>query len=403
MYSVRKVTSDIYWIGVNDRRTDRFENIHPIPEGTSYNSYLLKDEKTVLFDAVEWGLARRFIENLEFALDGRKLDYIVVHHMEPDHGSSLAYVMEKHPEATVVTTKRSAQMMKQFGFSKEDRKIIEVGEKDTLDTGKRKITFYMAAMVHWPEVMVSYESTEQVLFSADAFGTFGTLDGKLFSDEVGYEKNFEEYARRYYSNIVGKYGVQVQALLKKLSGVPLRYICSLHGPVVRTKKDITYILDKYDKWSTYTPEEKGVLICFCSMYGGTENAADILGEKLAERGMANFEMYDVSKTHVSTLISKTFKYSHLALFGVTYNMKLFPVMRDYLDDMEALNVQNRDVVIGENGSWAPQAGNVLIAGLKRMKDMRILNEEKMTVKSMPTLENVKEIDELAKKIIDSMK
>ena len=400
MHCVRKITDDLYWVGCNDRKLARFENIHPIPEGTSYNSYLLLDEKTVLFDTTEWEVSRQFMENVEHVLDGRKLDYIIVNHMEPDHGASLAYIVSKYPDAEIVCTPKAADMLKQFNYA--DHNVKTVKEAETLSFGKHEVAFYTAPMVHWPEVMVTYDKTSKVLFSADAFGSFGALNGRLFADEVDYKKNFEEYARRYYTNIVGKYGPQVQRLLQKAAALDIEYICPLHGLTFRTKEDIEYIVDKYNKWSTYTPEEKGALICYASMYGGTEEAAELLGAKLCELGMTNFELYDVSSTHVSTLISSAFKFSHIALFSVTYNLKVFPVMQGFLDDMAALNLQNRTVSIVENGSWSPQAAKFMTAHFEKMKNMTTLGEVRSIASTM-TDENYKEIEQLAHDIVDSLK
>ena len=282
MYCVRKVTEDLYWVGANDRRLALFENIHPIPEGTSYNSYVLTDEKTVLIDTADWDVTRQFRENVEHVLNGRTLDYIIINHMEPDHSASLALMREKYPDAVVITTAKAVTMMKQYGLSDENVQVVKEG--DSISFGKHEFTFYTAPMVHWPEVMVSYDKTDKVLFSADAFGSFGSLDGRLFSDEVDYQRDWAEPARRYYTNIVGKYGMQVQKLLQKAYTLDIEYICPLHGLVFRAAKDIAYMVEKYDKWSKYEPEEKGVLICYASMYGNTEEAAYLLASRLCEKG-----------------------------------------------------------------------------------------------------------------------
>ena len=258
MHCVRKVTEDLYWIGANDHRLALFENIHPIPRGVSYNSYVLKDEKNVLFDTVDWSACRQFLENLDYVLGGEKLDYIVINHMEPDHGASLEEVLLRHPEAKIVSTPKAFVMMHQFGFAVDSHEQIQAKEGETLSFGRHVVTFVNAPMVHWPEAMVTFDQTEGILFSADAFGTFGALDGKLFNDEMDFEKDWLEDARRYYTNIVGKYGAPVQALLKKASGLDIRMICPLHGPVWRS--NIGWFIEKYDLWSQYVREEKGVLI-----------------------------------------------------------------------------------------------------------------------------------------------
>ena len=399
MYCVRKVTEDLYWVGANDRRLALFENIHPIPEGTSYNSYVLTDEKTVLIDTADWDVTRQFRENVEHVLNGRTLDYIIINHMEPDHSASLALMREKYPDAVVITTAKAVTMMKQYGLSDENVQVVKEG--DSISFGKHEFTFYTAPMVHWPEVMVSYDKTDKVLFSADAFGSFGSLDGRLFSDEVDYQRDWAEPARRYYTNIVGKYGMQVQKLLQKAYTLDIEYICPLHGLVFRAAKDIAYMVEKYDKWSKYEPEEKGVLICYASMYGNTEEAAYLLASRLCEKGMTNVEVRDVSNTHVSYLISSAFKLSNLALLSVTYNNNLFPVMAEFVDDMARLGLKSRKVAVVENGTWAPQAGSILVKDLEAM-GMEIL-VEKTTVMSSLNADTAEAVEKLADEIAASMR
>ena len=379
MHCVRKVTEDLYWIGANDHRLALFENIHPIPRGVSYNSYVLKDEKNVLFDTVDWSACRQFLENLDYVLGGEKLDYIVINHMEPDHGASLEEVLLRHPEAKIVSTPKAFVMMHQFGFAVDSHEQIQAKEGETLSFGRHVVTFVNAPMVHWPEAMVTFDQTEGILFSADAFGTFGALDGKLFNDEMDFEKDWLEDARRYYTNIVGKYGAPVQALLKKASGLDIRMICPLHGPVWRS--NIGWFIEKYDLWSRYVPEEKGVLIAYASMYGNTEAAAQALAAKLCEKGVTNVAVYDVSNTHVSQLIAETFRLSHIVLASVTYNMEIYPVMHSYLSDMKGLNVQNRTVAIIENGTWACKSGELMTRFVQEeLKGMKVL-DEKLTLSS----------------------
>lgn len=399
MECVRKVCDDLYWVGGNDHRLALFENIHPIPRGVSYNSYLLMDEKTVLFDTVDWSIGRQFLENVAAVLNGRTLDYLIINHMEPDHAASIEEILLRYPDVTVISTEKGFLLMRQFGFD-VDGKMEEVKEGDTRTFGNHTITFVEAPMVHWPEAMVSFDITNGVLFSADAFGSFGALDGKLFNDEVNFDRDWIDDARRYYTNIVGKYGPHVQALLKKAGTIPIKMICPLHGPVWRN--DLGYILDKYQHWSTYEPEEKGVLIAYASMYGNTENAANVLATKLVEKGMTNIALYDVSNTHVSQLISEAFKYSHIVLASVTYNLGIYPVMHNFLMDMKALNLQNRVVGIIENGSWAPKSGSLMKECLDDMKQMSILNEELSFVSSMNDA-NRNEMDALVDGILDSMK
>lgn len=400
MYNVRKVTEDLYWIGGDDHRLHLFENIHPIPRGVSYNSYLLLDKKTVLFDTVDWSIGRQFLENLEHVLDGRPLDYMVINHMEPDHAAMIEEVMLHYPKVKVISSEKAFYFMNQFGFHIDSSKTEIVKEGDKKSFGKHEILFVAAPMVHWPEAMVSFDTTNGVLFSADAFGSFGALDGKLFNDEVNFDRDWIDDARRYYTNIVGKYGPHVQALLKKAAGIDIKIVCPLHGPVWRS--DLGYFIDKYDKWSRYEPEEKGVMIVYASMYGNTENAASVLASKLVEKGMNNVVMYDVSKTHISQLISETFKYSNVVLASVTYNLGIYPLMHNYLMDMKALNVQNRTFAILENGSWACESGRLMREFLENMRNMTVL-DEKVTLTSSMTTEQINEMDTLVDSILNSMK
>ncbi|WP_058953524.1 FprA family A-type flavoprotein [Clostridium tyrobutyricum] len=399
MYCVRKVDEDLYWVGGNDHRLALFENMHPLPKGISYNSYVLLDEKTVLFDTADWAICRQFLENIKAVLNGRTLDYMVINHVEPDHAASLEEIMLRYPDVKIICTKKAAVFMKQFGFH-IDGKVIEVKEGDTKSFGKHNVEFITAPMVHWPEVMVTYDTTNGVLFSADAFGSFGALDGKLFNDEVNFDRDWIADARRYYTNIVGKYGPNVQALLKKASKLDIKTICPLHGLVWRN--NLGYYLEKYDKWSSYEPEEKGVMIVYGSMYGNTESAANNLATRLVEKGMNNVVMYDVSKTHLSHLIAETFRYSHVVLACVTYNMKIYPPMLSYIMDMKALNLQNRTIAILENGSWAPQSGKLMRELVGEMKNMTILDKE-VSIRSSMKESDINLMNELSDNIINSMK
>ena len=399
MYNVRKVTDDLYWVGANDHRLALFENIHPLYHGVSYNSYLLLDEKTVLFDTADWAVGRQFIDNVKYVLDGRPLDYLVINHVEPDHAASIEEILLRWPEVKIITTPKAVILLHQFGFPLNMGNIEEVNEGDSRCFGKHNIVFVNAPMVHWPEAMVSFDTTNGVLFSADAFGSFRALDGKLFADEFDFDREWIDDARRYYTNIVGKYCLQVQALLKKASGLDIKFLCPLHGPVWR--KDLDYIIDKYVHWSTYEPEEKGVMIVYASMYGSTEFAAEILASKLAERGITNTRLYDVSSTHVSYLISDLFKYSHLVLASVTYNLGIFPPMHNFLMDMKALNLQKRTCVLVENGSWAPRSGSLMRECLEGMKHMNILDEG-LTMASSLQEQNIPDVDALADAIAASV-
>lgn len=403
MYCVRKVTDDIYWVGANEHRLHLFENIHPIPRGVSYNAYLLLDEKTALFDTVDWAACRQLLENLDHLLNGRPLDYLVINHMEPDHGASIEEVLLRYPDVTIISTEKSFMLMRQFGFAVDSHPLMEVKEGDSISFGKHTVQFIAAPMVHWPEVMVSFDSTDGVLFSADAFGSFGALDGKLFADEVNFDRDWIDDARRYLSNIVGKYGPHIQLLLKKAAGIldQIHYICPLHGPVWR--KDLGYFIDKYDKWSRYEPEEKGVMIAYASMYGNTEVAAQALASRLCERGCTNVWMYDVSNTHISQLISESFRLSHIVLASVTYNLGIYPVMHNYLMDMKALNLQNRTFALIENGSWACKSGDLMQKFInEELKNMTVLNE-RLSLASSLLPDKAAELDMLADTIAESVK
>ena len=394
MYCFRKVTDDLYWVGGSDRRLELFENIFPIPNGVSYNSYLLMDEKTVLFDTVDASIGRQFLENVEAVLGGRTLDYLVVNHMEPDHCSLIAELALRYPKMQIIGNAKTFPMIGQFyDMDLEDRKII-IKEGDTFSSGTHTLHFVMAPMVHWPEAMMTYDEADKVLFSADAFGTFGALGGTIFNDEIDFDRDWLDDAR-YYTNIVGKYGVQVQNVLKKAAALDIRYICPLHGPVWRSNLD--YIIGKYNIWSTYEPEVRGVMIAYASMYGNTENAANVLAVKLADAGMKNMVVHDISRTHVSQLISDSFKYSHLVLASPTYNGGVYPVMANYLDDMKALNVQNRTVAVLGNGTWAPMSAKLMEAKIGEMKNMTILTEN-FAMKSSLKDSQMEEMDVLAARL-----
>lgn len=393
MNCTRLVTSDIYYVGSSDRRLALFESVYPIPRGVSYNSYLILDEKTVLLDTVDRSVSTVFFENIKALLDGRKLDYVIVNHMEPDHAATLSELRLRYPEATFLATQKAVDMMGQFFESTTATPFMAVKEGDSLCTGRHNFTFVTAPMVHWPEVMVSYDSTDKVLFSADAFGTFGALSGNIFADEYDFERDWLDDARRYYTNIVGKYGVQVQNLLKKAGGLDIKFICPLHGPIWR--KDIAWFIDKYDKWSSYTPEGKSVLIAYASVYGDTENAANILATELAENGVRNIAMYDVSTVHPSVIVSEAFRCSHLVFAATTYNMGIFVNMEIALNDIKAHNLQNRKVAILENGSWAPASGKLMRELISSMKNMTII-EQSTTLKSSVKAQNVDDIKAMSK-------
>ena len=399
MYNVKKVNEDLYWIGASDRRLALFENIYPIPRGVSYNSYVLLDEKTVLLDTVDASVAGQFFENLEHVLDGRKLDYLIVNHMEPDHCAMIGDLVRRYPEVQVVGNTKTFGMIKQFFGTDFAERAVTVKEGDTLATGAHTLHFVMAPMVHWPEVMVTYDEKDKVLFAADGFGTFGALNGNIFADEVDFDRDWLDDARRYYTNIVGKYGASVQALLKKASGLEIAVICPLHGPIWR--ENLGYILEKYQKWSTYEAEDQAVVILYATMYGNTASAADALAGRLAAKGVKKIAVYDVSNTHVSELISEIFRASHVVFAAPTYNGGIYPVMENLLADMKALAVQNKTVALMENGTWAPTTAKQMREKLAELKNVTILDTQ-ITIKSAMAPEQEGQLEALADAIVASM-
>ena len=391
MHCTRKVTDDLIWVGADDRRLFCFEGVYGVPDGVSYNSYLLLDEKTVLFDTVDKAVYSVFLENVAYALGGRKLDYLVVHHMEPDHAATQELILARYPEAKIVCNQKIQTMMKNFlGVDYSDRTIL-VKEGDSLSTGRHNLSFVMAPMVHWPEVMMSYDTTDKILFTADAFGTFGALNGRLFNDETDFFAENIDEARRYYTNIVGKYGPQVQNVLKKAAKLDIALVCPLHGYVWRSH--FGDFLEKYLLWSSYTPEEKSVLLAYASVYGHTENAANILACRLQERGV-RVRMYDTSVTPASYIVSDAFRCSHLVFAATTYNAGVFVTMEQLLHDLAAHNVQNRKVAIIENGSWAPTSGKVMRDILAPLKNIEFLDGQ-ITLKSALAEEQLAQLDALA--------
>lgn len=399
MHCFRKVTNDLYWVGGSDRRLELFENLFPIPRGVSYNSYLLLDEKTVLFDTVDNSIGRQFLDNITALLNGRALDYLVVNHMEPDHCSMIADLMLRYPDMQIIGNAKTFPMIRQFYALNLDSKTIAVKEGDTFSSGTHTFRFLMAPMVHWPEVMLTYDETDKVLFSADAFGTFGALNGAIFNDEINFDRDWLDDARRYYTNIVGKYGLQVQNVLKKASALDIRFICPLHGPIWRN--NLAYLLEKYDIWSSYRPEVKGVMIAYASMYGNTENLANVLACKLADAGITNLTIHDVSRSDVSELIADSFKYSHIVLASPTYNGGVYPAMSNLLEDMNALGIKNRTVAVLGNGTWAPTSAKLMEARLAEMKGMTLLTEN-FAVKSALQDDQLEDLDELCAKITETL-
>ena len=393
----RKIAEDTYYVGSSDRRLELFENIYPIERGVSYNSYMVMDEKTVLLDTVDHSVSRQFMENVRYVLDGRNLDYLIVNHVEPDHLSSIDSIVREYPECKIVGNAKTLQFISQFYDFDVDSRAMSVKEGDVLNTGKHAFTFVFAPMVHWPEVMVTYDQETKILFSADAFGTFGALSGNLFADELDFEREWLDDARRYYLNIVGKYGVQVMNLLKKASSVDIAMICPLHGPIWR--ENLAWFIDKYKTWASYEAEDDGVVIVYSSIYGNTEQAMNYLALKLADLGVRNIHMYDASKTDSSYLLSECFRYSKAVFASSTYNLEIFPKMESLLLDLKAHLFQNRKVAVVECGTWALQSGKKMIDILNAMKGIEIVNDKQVSILSNARGSVLSSLDELAENLV----
>ena len=391
MHCTKRVLDDLLWVGADDRRLTCFEGVYGVPDGVSYNSYLLLDEKTVLFDTVDKAVARTFFDNVAYGLDGRKLDYLVIHHMEPDHAATIEDLIYRYPDTTIVCTEKVKTMLAQYFDYDMSGKIHLVNEGDVLSTGKHELTFVNAPMVHWPEVMMTYDKTDKILFTADAFGTFGALNGHIFADEVDFMHDWIDEARRYYTNIVGKYGMQVQMVLKKAAALDIAYVCPLHGFVWR--KHFGDFLEKYNLWSTYTPEVKGVCLAYASVYGHTENMANILAAKLSDRGVP-VEMFDTSVIPASYIVASAFKNSHLVFAATTYNAGIFVTMENLLNDIVAHNLRNRKVALLENGSWGPVSGKLMTELLSKIPGTEFIQEPVSILSSMKESTN-DELDALA--------
>ena len=394
MYCVRNVTSDLYWVGANDHRLALFENCFPIPRGVSYNAYCLLDEKTVLFDTVDWSACRQLLENLNHVLNGRELDYLLINHLEPDHAACIEEILLRHPKVKVISNEKAFMLMRQFGFHVDDHECIEVKEGDTFSFGRHTVTFVGAPMVHWPEAMVTFDLTDGVLFSADAFGTFGALDGKLFADEVDFDRDVLDEARRYYANIVGKYGAQVQALLKKAATLDIEKICALHGPVL--SENLAHYLDLYNKWSSYVPEKDGVMIAYASIYGNTKKAAELLYDKLKAKNV-DVIITDLARCDMSKAISDAFAYGKLVLATPTYNADVFPFMRTFIEGLTERNYQKRTVAFIENGSWAPWATKAMKGLLEGCKNL-VFAQNEVKILSAMNEENKAQIENLANEL-----
>lgn len=382
-----KITDDIKYVGVNDHKIDLFEGQYDVPNGMSYNSYVIIDEKIAVLDTTDARFGDEWLSNLEKALDGRTPNYLIVHHMEPDHSSCINHFMQKYKDAVIVSSDKSFLMMKQFfGNDYQENRII-VKENDTLCLGKHTLSFLGAPMVHWPEVIVSYDSYDKVLFSADAFGKFGALD---------YEDEWACEARRYYFGIVGKYGMQAGKLLEKASGLDIEIICPLHGPVL--KENLGYYLDLYKKWSSYTPEENGIVIAYTSVYGNTKKAAELLAEEIQTLGGVKVVLNDLARVDMHEAVEDAFRYDRLVLATTTYNNDIFPFMREFLEELHERNYQNRKIAIIENGSWAPQAQKIIRNKLEGFKNIEII-ENSVTIRSAVSEENKAQIKELARALL----
>ena len=379
MINIQEVSKDIYWIGGSDRRLALFENLFPLPKGVSYNSYIVLDEKTVVFDTADISISDQYLENLKTALNGRPLDYLVVLHMEPDHCSQIATVAAMYPELTLVGNVKTFQMMKNYFPETADMKKIVVKEGDTLSTGAHTFAFVMAPMVHWPEAMFAYDTLTGTLFSADAFGTFGALESSIFADDYDFEKDYLDDARRYYANIVGKYGAQVQAVLKKAAKIDIKFICPLHGPVWRGEH-IAWFIDKYQKWSKYEPEDDGIVVIYGSLYGHTASAAEAFAAKLRAKSGKDVKVYDISKTHSSNIIGEIWRVGKIVIFSPTYNNGIYLPVANLLHDMECLTVQNKVIALAQNGTWAPVSAKLMNEKLSTLKNVKIVDNV-LTIKS----------------------
>ena len=382
-----KIGNDIYYVGVNDHQVDLFEGQYEVPNGMSYNSYVIKDEKIAVMDTVDANFTEEWLGNVAKVLDGAKPDYLVVQHMEPDHAANIENFMKAYPDTTVVANTKTFTMMENFfrGMDLEGKKLV-VANGESLTLGKHVLTFVFAPMVHWPEVMVTYDSTDKVLFSADGFGKFGALD---------VEEDWDCEARRYYIGIVGKYGAQVQKLLKAAVTLDIQTICPLHGPILT--ENLGHYIEKYDIWSSYKVESEGVVIAYSSVYGNTKKAVEVLAQKLEEKGCPKVSVFDLARDDMAEAVEDAFRYGKLVLATITYNADIFPFMKTYIDYLTERNYQNRTIGLIENGSWAPNAAKVMKAEFEKSKNITWLDT---TVKIMSSLseENIKELDQMAEEL-----
>ena len=400
MSNTYKILPNVYWVGGSDRRIERFENMFPLSNGVAYNSYIIMDEKTALLDTVDTAITVEYMENVTHTLNGRGLDYLVINHMEPDHCANIEEILRRYPEVSVIGNAKTLQFFNQYYTMNMSDNFMEIKEGQEISLGEHTLRFYMAPMVHWPEVMVTYEVSQGILFSADAFGSFGALSGNIFADEIDYESLYIDEARRYYTNIVGRYGNQVQALFKKLDGIDINMICPLHGHVWRGDM-IPYIFEKYQKWSKYIPEKQGVVLAYASMYGNTENAVNALASKLAKKGVKDMRVYDVSKTHASFIISDVFKYSNVVFASPTYNLQLYFPMDALIRELAVLNITGRKVSLIGNHTWSSAALKHMTELVNSMKNMELVGTS-IDIKSSLKEDREHELDELAEAIYQSL-
>lgn len=382
-----QITNDILYVGVNDHQVDLFEGQYDVPNGMAYNSYVIKDEKIAVMDTVDANFTKEWLDNIAAVLDGAKPDYLVVQHMEPDHAANIENFMNAYPDTTIVANTKTFGMMKNFFRNLDlEGRTLEVGNGESLTLGRHVLTFVSAPMVHWPEVMVTYDSTDKVLFSADGFGKFGALD---------VEEDWDCEARRYYIGIVGKYGPQVQKLLKVAATLDIQIICPLHGPVLT--ENLGHYIEKYDIWSSYKVEDEGVVIAYTSVYGNTKKAVEILAEKLKEKGCPKVTVFDLARDDMAEAVADAFRYGKLVLATITYNADIFPFMKTYIDHLTERSYQNRTIGLIENGSWAPNAAKVMQAKFEKSKNITWLDN---TVKIMSSLsdENIEELDKMAEEL-----
>lgn len=401
MHNTKEIQPNIHWVGASDRRLDRFENMFPLEEGVAYNSYLIMDEKTCLLDTVDTDVSDVFIDNVLSVLDGRTLDYLVIHHMEPDHCSNIQAIARLFPDVKLVGNAKTFQFLEQFYPMDLKANYQPVKEKDVLELGEHSLTFYLTPMVHWPEVMMSYEPKTKTLFTSDAFGSFGAHNGNLFADQMDFKHEHLDEFRRYYINIVGRFGTNVQAAFKKFVGLEIDMIASLHGPIYRTKEDIDYVMEKYQRWSTYRPEEAGVVLVYSTMYGNTELVMNFLASELADLGVRDIKMYDVSKTDPSYIVSDMHRYSNTVFGLVTYNTDLYLKMAALIDEAVMTAFQNRNISYVVNASWG---GKALASAQEKLSKSKNLVEvgEVLNIKSSLKDDQLTELKALAQEIAQSI-